>query len=64
MSLSANLIRLRDREGWSQEQLAEKIGVSRSTVAKWESGKGIPKIENLVVLCDIFQVSIDSIIRQ
>lgn len=63
MSLSTNLIKLRDREGWSQEQLAEKLGVSRSTVAKWESGKGVPKIENLVVLCDLFQVTLDSMIR-
>ena len=64
MSLSTNLIKLRDREGWSQEQLAEKMGVSRSTVAKWEAGKGVPKMANLVVLCDIFQVTMDSIIRK
>ena len=64
MSLSTNLIKLRDQNGWSQEQLAERIGVSRSTVAKWESGKGIPKIDNLVTLCDVFDVTMDSLVRK
>ena len=48
MSLSTNLIRLRDQNGWSQEQLAEKLGVARSTVAKWESGKGVPIVAVVV----------------
>lgn len=64
MSLSTNLIRLRDQHGWSQEQLAERLGVARSTVAKWESGKGVPKIENLIVMCDVFEVTIDDVIRK
>lgn len=64
MSLSTNLIRLRDQNGWSQEQLAEKLGVARSTVAKWESGKGVPKIDNLIVMSDLFDVTLDNLIRK
>lgn len=64
MSLSTNLIRLRDQNGWSQEQLAEKLGVARSTVAKWESGKGVPKIDTLIVMSDLFDVTLDNLIRK
>ena len=64
MSLSTNLIRLRDQNGWSQEQFAEKLGVARSTVAKWESGKGVPKIDTLIVMSDLFDVTLDNLIRK
>ncbi|MDD5823980.1 MAG: helix-turn-helix transcriptional regulator [Firmicutes bacterium] len=62
MSINTNLIRHRDSKGWTQEQLAEAIGVSRSTVAKWEAGKGTPKVENLIVLSRVLDVSIDSLL--
>lgn len=45
--------------GLSQEQLAEKIAVSRSAVAKWEAGNGLPDVENLKLLAALLNVSID-----
>jgi len=63
MSFSTNLIRLRDLNGWTQEELAEKIGVSRSTIAKWEVGRGRPMISNLLALSDVFGVTVDSLLR-
>ena len=57
-----NLIRLRDKNGLSQEQLSELLGVSRTAVAKWEAGYGMPKLNNLVLLSRLFSVSLDELI--
>ena len=50
---------LREERGYSQQQLAEKISVSRSAVAKWESGAGMPDIDNLKAISQLLDVSID-----
>ncbi|WP_157663106.1 helix-turn-helix transcriptional regulator [Geobacillus thermodenitrificans] len=47
MTLGEKIKKARIEAGLSQEQLSEKLGVSRSAVAKWESGKGLPDIDNL-----------------
>lgn len=49
--------------GLSQEQLAERICVSRSAIAKWETDKGMPDIENLKMLSRLLQVSVDSLLN-
>lgn len=64
MSISTNLIKQRDMRGWTQEQLAEAIGVSRSTIAKWEAGKGVPKVDNLIALSRALGVTIDSLLNE
>jgi len=46
----------------SQEELAEKLCVSRSAVAKWETGKGTPDVENLKALAALFQISVDELL--
>ena len=56
------LKRLRRRSGLSQEQLAERIDVSRQVVTKWENSEGIPKISNLIALSDCFGVSVDELL--
>ncbi len=61
--LKDNLIMLRNINGFSQEQIAEKIGISRQAYAKWESGATIPDIEKCSLLADVYGVSIDSLIR-
>jgi len=57
-----NLIRLRDKNGLSQEQLSEMLGVSRTAVAKWEAGHGMPKLKNIVLLAKLLEVSLDELI--
>lgn len=58
-----NLKLYRKRNGFTQEQIAEKIGVTRQTVAKWERGEAVPDIENIVALADVYGVTIDSLVR-
>lgn len=59
-----NLIRLRDKNGLSQEQLAEMLGVSRTAVAKWEAGHGMPKLKNIVILAKLFEISLDELLLE
>ena len=63
MSLGENLQYLRAREGVTQEQLAERLDVSRQSVSKWESGTSFPEMDTLLKLCDMFQVDMDSLLR-
>lgn len=62
MDFSEKLKQIRKNEGISQEQLAERIGVSRQAVTKWETGKGLPDIENMTILAEIFKVTLDELI--
>ena len=63
MELGNKISTLRKEAGLSQEQLAEKIGVSRSAIAKWESEKGMPDIENIVVLSEVFNKTTDYFLK-
>ena len=62
MTISTTIREMRVEHGWSQEQLAEKLGVSRQAVTKWETGAGAPDIENLAALARIFGVSMDELV--
>ena len=61
--LKDNLIMLRNIHGFSQESIAEKIGISRQAYAKWESGATVPDIEKCSLLADVYGVTIDSLIK-
>jgi AbrB family looped-hinge helix DNA binding protein len=61
--LKDNLIMLRNINGYSQEEIAEKIGISRQAYAKWESGATIPDIEKCSCLAKVYGVTIDSLIK-
>lgn len=61
--LSNNLIMLRNIHGFSQEEVAEKIDISRQAYAKWESGKTIPDIEKCSRLAELYGVTLDSLIK-
>lgn len=63
MSISETIQQLRKSVGFSQEQLAEKLGVSRQAVSKWESGVSTPDIEKIVLMSELFAVSTDYIIK-
>ena len=62
MTLAEKLKFLRKQAGMSQEQLAEKLGVSRQAVTKWETDAGIPDIENVIAISALFDVSIDELL--
>lgn len=63
MILANKIIRLRKQLGWSQEELAEKMGVSRQSVSKWESTNSIPDLNKIIKLAEIFDVSTDSLLK-
>ena len=63
MAFNHNLARFRYAAGMNQEQLAERIGVSRSTIAKWEAGKGTPKITNLIAVSRALGVTVDALLQ-
>ena len=63
MGFSENLQILRKMKNMSQEQLAERLDVSRQAVSKWESGNGYPETEKLISICEIFDCSMDEIIK-
>ena len=63
MNFSERLKEIRKNEGLSQEQLAEKIGVSRQAITKWETGKGLPDVENMVIIAEIFKTTLDDLLR-
>ena len=61
--LKDNLVMLRNLHGYSQEQIAEKIDISRQAYAKWESGATVPDIEKCACLAEVYGVMIDSLIK-
>lgn len=63
MPLAENLQYLRAREGVTQEQLAERLDVSRQSVSKWESNASYPEMETILKLCDMFHVDMDTLLR-
>lgn len=63
MTFSEKLSCLRRRQGLSQEQLAGRLGVTRQSVSKWESGQAFPEIGKLIALSELFRVSVDYLVR-
>lgn len=63
MKFSEKLQILRKEKGLSQEKLAELLSVSRQAVSKWESGQTYPEIEKLIVLSDLFEITLDDLLR-
>ena len=57
-----NLMELRKYHALSQEELAEKIGVSRQTLSKYETGESLPDIEKRKALADVFGITVDDLI--
>ena len=63
MIFSEKLQILRKNKGYTQEALADKLGVSRQAVAKWESGQIYPDISNLIQISDLMSVSVDYLVK-
>ena len=63
MNLAEKILQLRKQQGLSQEELAEKVGVSRQAISKWETGESVPEIERVANLSKIFQVTTDYLLN-
>lgn len=63
MILADKIAALRKKKGWSQEELAEKLGISRQSVSKWESGASIPDIDKIIMMSELFGVSTDYLLK-
>ena len=64
MTLGEKLQKLRKARGLTQEELAEKVGVSRQSLSKWESDGALPDTANIILLADLFGVSTDYLLRE
>lgn len=62
VTLEEQIKHYRKQAGLSQEKMAEKIGVSRQAITKWENGTGTPDITNLMAIADLFQISVDELL--
>lgn len=63
MILADKISYLRKQQGWSQEELADRIGVSRQAISKWESGQSVPDMKKIIKLSEEFQVSTDYLLK-
>lgn len=63
MIISEKIVELRKKMNWSQEELAEKLGVSRQSVSKWESAQSIPDMDKIVKMSTLFSVSTDYLLK-
>lgn len=63
MNLGEQLKKLRESKGFSQEDVAKKIGVTRQAVYKWENDKSYPDIDNLILLSEMYNVTLDELIK-
>jgi len=62
MEFNNKLYELRKQKGFSQEELANRLNVSRQTVSKWEVGDSTPDMEKLIAISDLFGISLDELI--
>ena len=62
MKFGGNLKELRKIKNLSQEDLAERVGVSRQSVSKWETGEAYPEMNNILMLCKIFNCKINDLL--
>ncbi len=63
MTIGEKILKFRTAADISQEQLAEKISVSRQSISKWEMGQALPQIENVLQLCELFGISTDELLQ-
>ena len=63
MILADKIIENRKKNGWSQEELADKLGVSRQSVSKWEGAQAVPDMKKILQLAELFNVSTDYLLR-
>lgn len=63
MNFSDKIISLRKKNGWSQEELAERLGVTRQSVSKWESAQSQPDLSKIIQMSELFSVTTDYLLK-
>ena len=63
MTMGEKILAMRKARGWSQEELAEQVGVTRQAVSRWESDSAKPDADKIIAVCDLFGVSADYLLR-
>ena len=64
MKIGEKIVKLRTLNGISQEQLAEKLDVSRQSVSKWEMDQALPQIDKILMICELFDISADELLKE
>ncbi len=64
MTLAEKITLLRKQKGWSQEELADRMDISRQSVSKWESGQSVPDLDKIIKISNIFAVSTDYLLKE
>ena len=64
MEIAERLKAQREKLGLSQGDVAERLHITRQTVSRWETGKGTPDLENLVLLSEVYQVTVDELLKE
>ena len=64
VKVNENIRFLRKKRGWTQEMFSKKIGIKRSLVGAYEEGRSDPRLNNLLKICDIFNISLDNILKK
>ena len=63
MNIGDMILKLRQEKGLSQEEVAEKLNVTRQTVSKWETGESKPDFDKIIPLCDLFSITTEELLR-
>lgn len=63
MTFAEKITELRKQRGWSQEELGERLGVTRQTISKWELGMTTPEMEKLAAMSELFGISLDELVK-
>ena len=63
-AIGQRIRRIRKAKSYSQEQLADKLGVARQTLSKWENGQAVPELGNLISLSNLYGITIDRIVKE
>ena len=63
IEIASRLQKLRKEKGYSQEELADKLGISRQAISKWERAEASPDTDNLIMLAKLYNVSLDDLLK-
>ena len=63
MTIGEKILNLRKARGWSQEELADRVGITRQAVSRWEAGTAKPDADKIIAICDLFGISADYLLR-